>query len=477
MAKDARSVFISFAEEDVQIAKILVDELEKREIGAWMYVRDNPHGDLVDPEIIKALKACDHFLVVLSPTSTISAWVSRELGFVLHRRERRKESYPNIIGIRFGPEPEGYVLNVRDFYSGELTGEYDFNPTRRFNIKPETADSFDDLAKQLHPTVTHIEDDEDPDQMELLERSFDCYEELFPDEGERDAPVDIKAWLELVRANRGDKTYPWFDIWSVLHIKKYPIGISFLTIHRDYSLWFGNYLAVRPDFRQNKRARKFLEDVIEHAREARPNVKGILFEVDPVNFDLLEEVSSFLVDDENKYKVPKDVVISSKAFFNWLDEVLKELTVGGRYSEKDVFDNIRFLRRLWLYDRYPNTKIVLDKDLHPLPYWQPAMSKPLDASNERLLYFMVHLFENYTKEDIDLFEIANFIYDDFYGSAYGDRRSDTYIKGYENYLPKVKERFVAQLSQGWDIGRVPRSRKIRELERVLKNVAPEKVAL
>jgi hypothetical protein len=476
MAKQARSVFISFAEEDVQYASILADELEKRGIGAWIYVRDNAYGNLVDSEIIKALKACDHFLVVLSLTSTISEWVSRELGFVLHRRERRKESYPNIVGIRIGPELEKCVLNVRDFYSGELIGEHDFNLIRCFNIKPETADSFDDLAKHLHPTVTHIEDDEDPDQIELLERSFDCYEELFTDEGERDTSDDIQKWLELVSVNRGNKDYPWVDIWSVLHIKEYPIGISFLTIHKGYSLGFGNYLAVRPDFRQNNRARKFLEDVIEHARETQPHIKGILFEVDPVNFDLLNEVSSFLVDNEHKYKVPKDVTMSSKAFFNWLDGVLEELTGRGHYSREDVIKNIRFLRRLWLYDHHPDTYIVVDGEGKPLPYWQPAMSEPLDATNERPLYFMVHLFKDYTKKDIDLFEVANFIYDDFYGSAYGDKNSNTYIEGFEDYLPKVKERFVAQLSQGWDLGKVPR-KGIRMLERVLKNVAPEKIAL
>ena len=478
MAKEARSAFISFAEEDVQIAKVLAHELEQRRIGVWMYVRDNAHGDLIDPEIVKALKVCDHLLVVLSPTSSRSEWVARELGFVLHRKERRKESYPNIIGIRFEPTFESYVLKVRDFFSGQITGEpYNFDSTRCFNIKPGTADSFDYLAEQLHPTVTHIEDDEDPDQMELLEDSFRCYEELFPDAGERDAPVDIKEWLELVRANRGNDNYPWFDIWSVLHIKQYPIGISFLTIHRSCSLAFGNYFAVRRDFRQNNRARRFLEDVIRHSREARPNLKGVLFEVDPVDFDLLEKVSGYLLDSDNNYKVPKDVTRSADAFFVWLDGVLETLSDGGHWSKNDVIENIRFLRRLWLYASYPNTQIVLDLAGNPLPYWQPAMSKPLDSTNERPLYFMVHLFEDNTEREVDLVAIANFIYDDFYGSAYGDRRSDTYIEGYERYLPTVKERFVTHVSRGWKLGRIPNSPGLRELKRVLKNIAPERIAL
>lgn len=72
-------VFISYNNHDSEIAEQVRDYLENDGIQCWMAPRDIPAGSFYTREIVKAIKNCKVFLLVLSVNSQKSKYVIREL--------------------------------------------------------------------------------------------------------------------------------------------------------------------------------------------------------------------------------------------------------------------------------------------------------------------------------------------------------------------------------------------------------------
>lgn len=89
-ARAPREVFLSHASADRRFATKLAVVLKAHDIPVW-YSRISIRGAKQwHDEIGRALKRCDWFILVLSPSAVRSMWVKRELMFVL-RASRYKD--------------------------------------------------------------------------------------------------------------------------------------------------------------------------------------------------------------------------------------------------------------------------------------------------------------------------------------------------------------------------------------------------
>lgn len=430
MGLPAAKVFISHSHDEQPEVRRLEAALEHANIEAWAYEGDLPFGNDIMDEVKRHICECDHFLVFLSDSSRNSHWVARELGLALERQQQAGSNYPSIIGVLGEKQPDSMVYSPVNFYSGQpYSDRYDFSVRRCFKVD-DSVDRLDDLVRHLLPQVTHITQTEG-EQGRLLTESFKVYEELFPDEGERDDPEDIATWID--EARRADVSgRPWREFYAVLHILDHVIGMIFLSGHIERKWSFGSYFGVSRAWRQQGRAEWFLEQVQEKLLTLLPHVKGIIFEVDPVDFKFLERVAA-------------------------------RPSLLGSGDESLLFWHLRNLRRIQLYHSY-GAQAVLGQDDSPLPYWQPAMDEPLGPENERRLILMVFPLKGMRLEQADMNEILNFVYDDLFGDAYG-ASSAAGIPGFSAYCEEVKRRVRKYADQGWRFGQVRVPKRIRQLIR------------
>lgn len=316
------------------------------------------------------------------------------------------------------------------------------------------------------PRITHITGTDDLNELALLRRSFACYRELFPTE-ERDSEQDIEEWME---DNGRNQNAPWFDIWSVLHTEDAPIGISFLTANRERPYIIGNYFGVLRGWRQNKQAINFLEEVVRVARKEVPKATAILFEVDPVEFKLMRTLGANF---NEEIRSNPSIESDTAAFFQWLGKAANEHRRARSPSQNDMLKRLRNLRRLWLYRSY-RAKILLNSEGQPVRYWQPKVSA---ETKEVELHLMIYPFKGTTADEIDLRDMANFIYDEFYAAAYADEDSETFIQGYAGHLVKVKNEFLEQIVDGCKFGRLEKLPELKRFRSAVKLLAPERLAL
>jgi hypothetical protein len=425
-------VFISHSAEDSDIALKVKYRLEKLGVEAWCYESDILFGDRIPSEIERGIRECDCLLVVLSDSAQESEWVARELGLALELHAERDEELPIIIGVQCGRPWTYRVFEPRAFNGGwPIVHTHDFSAARYFSFNTKTGnDDMEQLVDQVRPRSDFI-GSIDGSEGELLHSSFRCYETLFPDPGERDEPSDIETWLE--EARRAALTgSPWREIYGVLHMGSLVIGMAYLTAHLGRHWCFGNYFGVRAAWRQNHRAKKFLDDVEARLRAIDPKTKGILFEVEPVDFDCLSRAAA-------------------------------RERIAGHPDERDVLLNLRRVRRVALYQMEDVSALsFLSTDNRPLPYWQPAMSDSLDAADEREMILMVRLWGHIDPGSVDVEEILDFIYDDLYRDAYGGA-GGVEIPGFRHHVAMVKLRVKEGTKVGWQLGKVPIPKPVRRL--------------
>lgn len=81
-------IFISYANDDVKHAQRLCKELESQQKSCWIAVRDVPPGGDYREDIMKAIKAAQFFVLLLSPRSIQSDHVSSELERAVHYKKK-----------------------------------------------------------------------------------------------------------------------------------------------------------------------------------------------------------------------------------------------------------------------------------------------------------------------------------------------------------------------------------------------------
>ncbi|MBI4687338.1 MAG: hypothetical protein HY756_06115 [Nitrospirae bacterium] len=296
------------------------------------------------------------------------------------------------------------------------------------------------VLKEALATVTFITET-DGEEGILLNASFRCYESLFPPD-ERDDPADIVIWIDECRRQRN----PTFqEVYAVVHEKENVIGMAYLTAYLDCHWCFGNYLGVLPDYRQNRRAEMLLSNLERQLQILDPDAKGIVFEVEPINLELLSEVT-------------------------------RRETIGGHPDEGEVLTHLRRLRRLNLYQSY-GALVVLGANGLPLPYWQPSMKDDLNPADELELALMVVLLEGTRQDNVQLNELLDFVYDRLYGDGYGGA-GNIEINGFRPYVAGIKRRVKNAAKSGWQLGKWRVNMEIQRLfSRAQKEGLSDKLCL
>jgi hypothetical protein len=282
----------------------------------------------------------------------------------------------------------------------------------------------ENLSKMLDYAPTFIDGafDEDERELRLFHNSIQCYEKLFPDPRDRSTEEDIRQWLrESYEAEQAEQTDNSLrEIYAVLHADEDVFGVAYLSVYLGSPWAWVNYLGILKGWRTLGRTDKFIKDIDKYLQTTFPTVKGVVFEIDPIEF-----------------------------------EFLKYLGVNSATLERDDFDesvlsNLRAVKRLEFFQFY-RSSVILGQDGLPLPFLQPAMKEPLSAANEKELFLMVRPIEENGIKDIVLQEALDFVYDQIYFDAYDREGGQVRIPRYRPYVAEVKQRVEAKAKGGWSI--------------------------
>jgi hypothetical protein len=93
----SRTVFLSYASQDAEIANTVCRELESRGIPCWIAPRDVAPGALYADAIVRAINEAKVLLIVLSQSAVASSHVGREI-------ERAASKRKPIIALRVDTE-------------------------------------------------------------------------------------------------------------------------------------------------------------------------------------------------------------------------------------------------------------------------------------------------------------------------------------------------------------------------------------
>lgn len=114
-------IFISYSRKDKVYAQKLAESLRKYGFDIWIDGRID-YGDRWWQEIVKAIRACDVFVVIMTPDAEVSEWVEQEV--LLAKREQKPllplllkgKEFPLLITTQFADVTDG-ELPPEDFYT------------------------------------------------------------------------------------------------------------------------------------------------------------------------------------------------------------------------------------------------------------------------------------------------------------------------------------------------------------------------
>src|SRR5262249_15530300 len=144
-------VFISHSSHDRPfVEKVLLPLLQRAGIGTWYSKNDILAASQWESEILKGLRLCDWFMVVLSPRSTTSAWVRDEVHWAIDNRHDRiiplflEDCNPADLHIRLRR------LQFADFSRGSVDpGPKLLALLQSAGLKATPADSTDEAARAV----------------------------------------------------------------------------------------------------------------------------------------------------------------------------------------------------------------------------------------------------------------------------------------------------------------------------------------
>src|SRR5579871_3147040 len=116
-------IFISHATPDKAFVQELHEKLKAQGIDAWIDRRELTGGNALEPEIKDAIAESSQVLVVLSPKTINSRWVTKEVQYALELQMTRKDGFkviplltdgiePAALDHWFGTEPVGIKLTI-----------------------------------------------------------------------------------------------------------------------------------------------------------------------------------------------------------------------------------------------------------------------------------------------------------------------------------------------------------------------------
>ncbi len=101
------NVFLSYASEDLELAKYLAETLMSKGIDVWWAEWEMKSGDSIRQKIDSGISGCTHFLVLLTPTSITKPWVNQEIdaGFFVTLTAKQCKFIPLRSGIAVAALP------------------------------------------------------------------------------------------------------------------------------------------------------------------------------------------------------------------------------------------------------------------------------------------------------------------------------------------------------------------------------------
>jgi TIR domain len=416
--------FISYNHLDHKEAERLRATLEANSIKTYIFQRSLKPSKNILQSVRDSIEKCDAFIPVLSPNSLRSRWVARELGLTRSLHKKRGQEYPIVIPVYTKGAGPRRVRPCHFRTGWPLIRRLNLSSVRGLTMDSPT-DPIELVVEMLSPQVKFYGEkrgdiDQVPDELWTL------YERLFPKQEVRDEPSDIKEWVNT-SATLGDSA-KWLEILGTQEVLGRVIGFIYVSGHPETGYLFGNYFAMDLWWREYGRAEALLDAFELHVQNKMPHAKGLLYEVETYD---------------------KSIVTSLLARLRTRSGVRpKTIELTDRETE-----TVRAIRRLNLYAAYPKKKslCLLNEDGSPFNYRQPAMSHPLDQTNEAPFLIMVRRLGKFTETTLEAREVTSFIYDHLYSDAY-EKDSATAIPGYEVYLKDLKDRVLAGSSKYLKLG-------------------------
>lgn len=402
------SVFISYPEEHESEATRVRQYLEEFGINVPPAPFVGIDGATKRAQFIRD---CDHFLLLHSPLTPEDSQVRSDLGLVLTLHAMRQRQHPQITIISSQSRPTSQNIVPLNADGMPLDGAYDLSFAHPLRLGVGERERLGMLVRQMHSRIEFLTGAE-AHHKALFDQSIRVYQQLFPDAREHDDPKRIWDWIQHEQPQAGG-TYltPWRAIYGVYSIADLVVGMTFISgnVQRPYA--YGNFFGVLRSWREENRANDFLMEAVARLREAAPSAKAIAFEVETVNFKLLERVAH-----ERPGKGPNK----------------KPLLGYSQDEDAKLLENIRNLRRFLFYDRkncwvavHPcEAKAPSDSQWephlftrNPAVFVQPGLRQPY-PDNQIPLYFMVRPLEGCDIGSVTVPQLVDFAYDDLYASAY-----------------------------------------------------------
>lgn len=270
------------------------------------------------------------------------------------------------------------------------------------------------------------------EEFSLLYKSFECYTKIFPDERERNDPEDMERWIHK-RRNAERTNDPWRDVYAVLHAGEDVIGMAYLFVRLCHPWAFGAYFGITSDDRILSRADKFLEAIVERVQITNPKVKAIIFEIDPIDFNIL-------------------------------GEALSDLSCIN--VDEQLLSTLKAIRRFRFFQQSCLARVVLGLDGHPFPYWEPSWDDHITEETEGIeKILMVKSLEGHRITNSEIPDILNFIFDVVYDYADKDDDPDDILE-WASHVSKLKSRVLERIGDA----NINRLRLPKETYRLLSRV-------
>lgn len=114
-APGAYAVFISHSSREAWIAKQMAKEVKALGAVPWVDVNDIQAGDDFQERIIAAIRNCTEAIVLVSPNSVSSQWVSFEIGAVAVQGKRATPVLNNVAPDEMAPLRRVNAIDLNDF--------------------------------------------------------------------------------------------------------------------------------------------------------------------------------------------------------------------------------------------------------------------------------------------------------------------------------------------------------------------------
>jgi len=133
-------VFVSYSHVDRKTADSIVEVFEELGIKYFRDVKDIEWGGSIGSKVRDALKRSTAILVILSPASIKSQWVSYEVGFgrALNQRILPFLTHPSIDVPRYMGNPRhiSEIAEMREYLKNKPLPEFVETPERRIDLVP-----------------------------------------------------------------------------------------------------------------------------------------------------------------------------------------------------------------------------------------------------------------------------------------------------------------------------------------------------